>query len=52
MLKSGIWPNVVTFNMIIDGACRMGDIELTSVEDVSNVDEFYFTQLCNLQFYH
>ncbi|XVF27872.1 hypothetical protein REPUB_Repub14bG0146700 [Reevesia pubescens] len=26
MLKSGIWPNVVTFNMIIDGACRLGDI--------------------------
>ncbi|XP_048442456.1 pentatricopeptide repeat-containing protein At1g11710, mitochondrial-like [Pyrus x bretschneideri] len=28
MLKSGIWPSVVTFNMIIDGACRMGDMEL------------------------
>ncbi|KAI4370986.1 hypothetical protein MLD38_019270 [Melastoma candidum] len=28
MLKGGIWPNTVTFNMIIDGACRTGDMEL------------------------
>ncbi|KAM1124656.1 hypothetical protein ACFX11_040229 [Malus domestica] len=30
MLKSGIWPSVVTFNMILNGpgACRMGDMEL------------------------
>ncbi|CAN6566961.1 unnamed protein product [Malus baccata var. baccata] len=27
-LKSGIWPSVVTFNMIRDGASRMGDMEL------------------------
>ncbi|CAN6703544.1 unnamed protein product [Malus baccata var. baccata] len=31
MLKSGIWPSVVTFNMILNGpgACRMGDMELS-----------------------
>jgi len=29
MLKNEIWPNIVTFNMIIDGACKMGDLELS-----------------------
>ncbi|XP_060973146.1 pentatricopeptide repeat-containing protein At1g11710, mitochondrial isoform X4 [Cannabis sativa] len=28
MLKIGIWPNIVTFNMIMDGACKIGDLEL------------------------
>ena len=27
MLKSGVWPNVVSFNMMIDGACKVGDME-------------------------
>ncbi|KAJ6978518.1 hypothetical protein NC653_026821 [Populus alba x Populus x berolinensis] len=28
MENSGIWPNVVTFNMMVDGACKMGDMDL------------------------
>ncbi|KAF3606401.1 hypothetical protein DY000_02045017 [Brassica cretica] len=27
MLKRGVWPNVVSFNMMIDGACKVGDME-------------------------
>ncbi|KAK7258017.1 hypothetical protein RIF29_32394 [Crotalaria pallida] len=28
MLKAEIFPNVVSFNMIIDGACKIGDLDL------------------------
>ncbi|XP_031392555.1 pentatricopeptide repeat-containing protein At1g11710, mitochondrial [Punica granatum] len=28
MLKCGTWPNVVTFNMMIDGACRANEMGL------------------------
>ena len=28
MLKGGIFPSVVSFNMIIDAACKNGDLDL------------------------